>query len=57
LPPVKDKFVFQDGRGYNPGSTHFKRDEFKLIELTQNMRQRGDTGYSQPCENWFSDKV
>uniref|UniRef100_A0A1X7UUS6 ATP-dependent DNA helicase n=1 Tax=Amphimedon queenslandica TaxID=400682 RepID=A0A1X7UUS6_AMPQE len=39
LPPVRDKFVFQDGRGYNPGSTHLWRDEFKLIELTQNMRQ------------------
>uniref|UniRef100_A0A1X7UXS2 ATP-dependent DNA helicase n=1 Tax=Amphimedon queenslandica TaxID=400682 RepID=A0A1X7UXS2_AMPQE len=46
LPPVKDKFEFQDGRGYNPGSTHLWRDEFKLIELTQNMRQRGDTEYS-----------
>uniref|UniRef100_A0A1X7US12 ATP-dependent DNA helicase n=1 Tax=Amphimedon queenslandica TaxID=400682 RepID=A0A1X7US12_AMPQE len=46
LPPVRDKFVFQDGRGYNPGSTHMWRDEFKLIELTQNMRQRGDTEYS-----------
>ena len=37
LPPVRDKFVFQDGRGYNQGSTHLWRDEFKLIELTQNM--------------------
>ena len=46
LPPVRDKFVFQDGRGYNQGSTHLWRDEFKLIELTQNMRQRGDTEYS-----------
>ena len=39
LPPVRDKFVFQDGRGYNQGSTHLWRDEYKLIELTQNMRQ------------------
>ena len=47
LPPVKDKFVFEDGRGYHQGSTHLWRDEFKLIELTQNMRQRGDTEYSE----------
>uniref|UniRef100_A0A1X7TEY1 Uncharacterized protein n=1 Tax=Amphimedon queenslandica TaxID=400682 RepID=A0A1X7TEY1_AMPQE len=46
LPPVRDKFLFQDGRGNNPGSTHLWKDEFKLIELTQNMRQRGDTEYS-----------
>uniref|UniRef100_A0A1X7VU36 ATP-dependent DNA helicase n=1 Tax=Amphimedon queenslandica TaxID=400682 RepID=A0A1X7VU36_AMPQE len=47
LPPVRDKFVLEDGRGYNPGSTHFWRDEFKLIEQTQNMRQIGDTVYSE----------
>ncbi|XP_011410336.1 PREDICTED: ATP-dependent DNA helicase PIF1-like [Amphimedon queenslandica] len=47
LPPVRDKFVFQDGRGCNPGSTHLWRDEFKVIELTQNMRQRQDTEYSE----------
>uniref|UniRef100_A0A1X7V9Z2 ATP-dependent DNA helicase n=1 Tax=Amphimedon queenslandica TaxID=400682 RepID=A0A1X7V9Z2_AMPQE len=59
LPPVRDKFVFEDGRGYNPGSTHLWRDEFKLIELTQNMRQIGDRIFrnSHLCENWFSDKV
>ena len=56
LPPVRDKFVFEDGRGYHQGSTHVWTNEFKLIELTQNMRQRGDTEYSQPCENWVSDK-
>jgi len=22
LPPVRDKFIFQNGRGYVPGSTH-----------------------------------
>ena len=38
--------MFEDGRGYNPSSTHLWRDEFKLIELTVNMRQRGDTDYS-----------
>ena len=38
--------MFEDGRGYNPGSTHLWRDEFKLIELTVNMRQRRDTDYS-----------
>ena len=43
---MRDKFVFEDGRGYNPSSTHLWRDEFKLIELTVNMRQRGDTDYS-----------
>ena len=43
LLPVRDKFVFEDGRGYNPGSTHLWRDEFKWIELTVNMRQCGDT--------------
>ena len=47
LPPVRDKFVLEDGRGYHQGSTHLWRDEFKLIELTQNMRQRGDTEYSE----------
>ena len=47
LPPVRDKFVFEDGRGYHQGSTNLWRDEFKLIELTQNMRQRGDTDYSE----------
>ena len=46
LPPVRNKFVFQDGTGYNPGSTHLWRDQFRLIELTQNMRQRGDVVYS-----------
>uniref|UniRef100_A0A1X7SLV3 ATP-dependent DNA helicase n=1 Tax=Amphimedon queenslandica TaxID=400682 RepID=A0A1X7SLV3_AMPQE len=35
LPPVRDNIVFQDGRCYNPGSTHLWRNEFKLIELTQ----------------------
>lgn len=47
LPPVRDKFVFEDGTGYNPGSTHLWRDQFRLVELTTNMRQRGDTAYSQ----------
>uniref|UniRef100_A0A1X7VIB7 ATP-dependent DNA helicase n=1 Tax=Amphimedon queenslandica TaxID=400682 RepID=A0A1X7VIB7_AMPQE len=47
LPPVRDKFVFEDGRGCNPGSTHLWRDEFKLVELTHHMRQRGDTQYSE----------
>ena len=55
---MRDKFVFEDGRGYHQGSTHLCRDELKLIELTENMRQRGDIDYSetQPCENWISDK-
>ena len=47
LPPVRDKFVFEDGSGYNPGSTHLWRDQFQLVELTTNMRQCGDATYSQ----------
>ena len=47
LPPVRDKFVFENGSGYNPGSTHLWRDQFQLVELTTNMRQRGDSVYSQ----------
>uniref|UniRef100_A0A1X7UWH4 ATP-dependent DNA helicase n=1 Tax=Amphimedon queenslandica TaxID=400682 RepID=A0A1X7UWH4_AMPQE len=43
LPPVRDIVVFQDGRGYNPGSTHLWRDEFKLVEVTENTRKKGDT--------------
>ena len=43
LPPVRDKFVFE---GYNPGSTHLWRDEFKSIDLMMNRRQRRDTDYS-----------
>ena len=34
LLPVRNKFVFQDGRGYNQGSTHLWRDEIKQIELS-----------------------
>ena len=30
LPPVCDRFVFQNGRGYVPASTHFWRDLFKM---------------------------
>uniref|UniRef100_A0A1X7UT09 ATP-dependent DNA helicase n=1 Tax=Amphimedon queenslandica TaxID=400682 RepID=A0A1X7UT09_AMPQE len=40
LPPVRDKFELQDGKGYNPDSTHLWRDEFKLMELTQNETKR-----------------
>ena len=29
LPPVRDRFVFQNGRGYEPASTHLWRDLFK----------------------------
>ena len=47
LPPVRDKFVLENGRGHHQGSTHLWRDEFKLIELTQNMRRMGDTEYSE----------
>ena len=38
--------MFENGRGYNPSSTHLWRDEFKVIELTVNIRQCGHTDYS-----------
>ena len=41
LPPVRNKFVL-----VLAGSTHLWRDQFRLIELTQNMRQRGNVIYS-----------
>ena len=47
FPPVRDKFIFQEGNGYNPGSTHLWRDIFTMVELTINMRQMGDNTYSQ----------
>ena len=47
LLPVRDKFVFEDGSGYIPSATHLWRDQFQLVELTTNMRQRGDAAYSQ----------
>ena len=47
LPPVRDKFIFQNGRGYVPGSTHLWRDLFAMVELQTNMRQRNDTCYSE----------
>ena len=40
LPPVRDKFIFQEGNGYNP-------DIFTMVELTINMRQMGDNTYSR----------
>ena len=46
LPPVRDKFVFEDGRGYHQGSTNLWRDEFKLIELTQNMETQNIQKFS-----------
>ena len=39
LPPVRDRFVFQNGRGYVPASTHLWRDLFTMVELHTNMRQ------------------
>ena len=47
LPPVRDRFVFQNGRGYVPASTHLWRDLFTMVELYTNMRQRNDTNYSE----------
>ena len=45
--PVRDRFVFQNGRGYVPASTHLWRDLFTMVELHTNMRQRNDTTYSE----------
>ena len=47
LPSVRDKFIFQEGNGYNPGSTHLWRDIFTMVELTINMRQMGDNTHSR----------
>ena len=47
LLPVRDRFVFQNGRGYVPASTHLWRDLFTMVELHTNMRQRNDTTYSE----------
>ena len=47
LPPVRDRFVFQNGRGYVPASTHLWRDLFTMVELHTNMQQRNDTSYSE----------
>ena len=47
LPPVCDRFVFRNGRGYVPASTHLWRELFKMMELHTNMRQRSDNTYSE----------
>ena len=47
LPPVRDRFVFQNGRGYVQGSNHLWRELFTLVELTANMHQRNDSAYSE----------
>ena len=47
LPPVRDRLVFQNGRGYMQASTHLWRDLFTMVELHTNMRQRNDTTYSE----------
>ena len=47
LPPVRDRFIFQNGKGYTQGSTHLWGELFTVIELTANMRQRNDTCYSE----------
>ena len=54
LPPVSDKFVFEDGRGYHQGS----RLTLKLIQLTQNETEGRHRIFrnSQPCENRVSDQ-
>ena len=47
LPPVRDRFVFQNGRGYVPASMHLWGDLFTMVELHTNMRQRNDTAHSE----------
>ena len=47
LPPVRDSFLFQNGKDYVPGTTHLWRDLFQLIELEQNMRQKADASYAR----------
>ena len=47
LPPVRDRFMFQNGRGYVQASTPLWRDLFTMVELHTNMRQRYDTTYSE----------
>ena len=42
LPPVHDRFVFQNSRGYVHGSTHLWRELFTMVELTVNIHQRND---------------
>ena len=46
LPPVRDSFLFQNGKDYVPGTTHLWRDLFRLVELKENMRQHGDAMYA-----------
>ena len=38
LPPVHDRFVFQNGRGDVPASTHLWRELFTMVEFHTNMR-------------------
>ena len=47
LPPVHDSFLFLNGKDYVPGTTHLWRDLFQLVELEQNMCQKGDASYTQ----------
>jgi hypothetical protein len=47
LPPVRDSFLFLNGKDYVPGTTHLWRDLFQLVELEQNMRQKGDASYAR----------
>ena len=47
LQPVRDQFVFQDGKGHVQGATHLWRNLFTVFELTTNMCQRNDITYSE----------
>ena len=47
LPPLRDRFVFQNGRGYVPASMHLWRELFTMVELHTNLRQRSDTNCSE----------
>ena len=46
LPPVRNRFVFQDGKGHVQRATHLWCNLFTMFELTTNMRQRNDNTYS-----------
>jgi DNA replication protein DnaC len=46
LPPVHGEFVFSTRKQLQM-STHLWRDLFTFIDLTQNMRQKGDTRFAE----------
>ena len=47
LPPVHDRFVFQNGRGHVSAFMRLWRELFKMVELHTNMHQHTDNTYSE----------